>query len=259
MKRIIGAFILVYLLSGCGPSAGDGWLPVALRACVKVGGGSGTAIRTADGKSLILTAAHLIPNSEKYVIVTVYGYDQRGLVDSVRHLPAKILIAEPFTDTALVEVETTIQPGCIIAPYRLLTPGETLWSVGLPYVITPMVQRGVFAGRIMRGLSLSPLFSGGAVPGCSGSAVYDDYGCIRGVLTSRPGRPVTSKDGMLFRIDYFHHMNIFAEVSDQWIEMLLYAAKLRDEEKSNEHKSDSGRTSPSTQPAIDGITPGLDG
>ena len=153
-----------------------------------------TVIERAEGRTVLLTAAHCARRSVSYM-VTLDG--RRFYAARVWKLPPEEINPEkgqrpygqPKVDMALFVVDEELPVSPVpIGVAVLVAPGRAVVTVGFPLGVTKVRYRGIVAGLLERpgsdldGYLILQIFG---APGSSGSAVIDEAtGTIVGVLVS---------------------------------------------------------------------------
>jgi S1-C subfamily serine protease len=171
--------------------------------------GSGVFFRT-DGH--VLTNAHVVEGATTIRVVMANG----------RELPARLIGADPDTDTAVVKVDGGPFPVATLGSALDLRVGQTAIAIGSPLGLAggPSVSVGVVSGlhREIRprgnSRTLFDLIQTDAtiVPGSSGGALLDADGAVIGITTA-----VTSSDGGVDGVGFATPIEVARSVADELI------------------------------------------
>jgi hypothetical protein len=136
-----------------------------------VGHGSGNYFKLGSHK-FIITAAHVVENeTEKYVI------------DGINIIKLRTVYIDMFNDVALMIPEQevkTIEPVYFRLNDEINLLGETVYHAGFP----SDVGKAAFRGFVSQSDKRRILMQSVALPGSSGSVVFDDNGRVIGVLSA---------------------------------------------------------------------------
>ena len=139
--------------------------------------GSGVIV-TSDG--YILTANHVVEGAEKI---------QVALASGEKEFDAKVVGADPATDTAVLKIDARDLPAITIADSDKLEVGDVVLAVGNPFAVGQTVTMGIVSGLGRGGFGINNyenfIQTDAAInPGNSGGALVDAEGRLVGINTA---------------------------------------------------------------------------
>jgi len=174
-----------------------------------IGQGSGFVFKVKEGllkdKTYILTNNHVIENAEKITVV----------LQNDRKFYAQVVGADPQSDVALIEINTSNIPAALLGDSSVLEVGEWVIAIGSPFGLSHSLTVGVVSatGRTSLGINDYEDFiqTDAAInPGNSGGPLVNIDGEVIGMNTA-----IFSRSGGYMGIGFAIPINLVESIGEQ--------------------------------------------
>ena len=162
-------------------------------AALKEGKGVYEGSAVAITPTLALTNCHIVKNRSKLILMQKKQKDMAVVV----------LASDPRTDRCIIEVQTMkLHPIAGVRPYKDLSVGEKVYTIGNPSGLTETLSEGIISGlRTQQGVRYVQT-SAPISPGSSGGGLFDERGNLLGITS--------------FKIEDAENLNFAIAAEDYW-------------------------------------------